>query len=65
MGLTNQERKKFAEWLLQQELDNMGLVKQMTKTNTPNVVIEEFRRFAIACKIVRELIEKVETQTIT
>lgn len=61
MLLTEQEKKKFTEYLEQEIMSANMLVEQMEKMRVPQQLVMENKALASACRIVRNRINSGES----
>jgi len=62
--LTDEERSKFATFLYEQAASNEGLIEQMKKVRTPQVIIERYQVEAEAAKLIARMLSSGETMSI-
>lgn len=62
--LTDEERSKFASFLYEHAASNEGLVEQMKRVRTPQVIIERYQDEARAAQVIAHMLSSGETMSI-
>ena len=64
MLLSDEDRKKFAEWCLLEQASNKAIIEQMEKMKLPEVMLKAKRLEVVAVTVVHKMLTSGETQTI-
>lgn len=64
VNLTDQERDKFATWLLQEAKVNDDLIEQMDKLSVPDALIKHKKMEVVAMALVAGILGNTEVQSI-
>jgi len=62
--LTDAERQRFIEYLTHEAFTARGIIEQMERIKSPEIMISHFKREAAAFEIVRNKLATTETFTV-